>query len=130
MKSFRIDTDSVNDAVESWPALLIALAISATLAYWGWLDAACRATLVAFGAIYFGYVLRGALTRGVRSKYPNASCLWLLSIGLTSATLGVIVRMLFPSLQGGLTDYVWLAVSFLTILSFALINRHDPDVLT
>lgn len=129
MKSFRLDTDSINDAVESWPTLLIALAISASLVYLGWLDAAWRGTLIVFGAIYFGYTMRGTLTHGLRSKHPNASCIWLVSIGMTSAALGVIARMLLPSLQGGMTDYVWIAVSFSTILAFVVINRHDPDVL-
>jgi len=129
MKSFRIDTDSINDAIESWPALLTALAISASLAYVGWFDATWRGILIVFGAVYFGYALRGTLTHNLRSKYPKATCIWLVSIGLTSVALGVIARMFLPSLQGGLTDYVWIAVSFTTILAFVVINRHDPDVL-
>ena len=129
MKSFRLDIDSVNDAIESWPALLLALAVSASLAYLGWLDAAWRGTLIVFGAIYFGYAMRGTFSYGLRSKYPNAACIWLVSIGLTSAALGVIARMLLPSLQGGSTDCVWIGVSFTTILAFVVINRRDPDVL-
>ena len=95
----------------------------------GWFDTTGRGMLIVFGAIYFGYALRGTLTSNLQSKYPNAICIWLVSIGVTSAALGMIARMLLPSLQGGFTDYVWIAVSFTTILSFVLINRRDTDVL-
>ena len=128
MKSFRLDTESIHDAIASWPAILAAVAISAGLAYLGWLDAAWRALLILFATAYFGYLLRGRFADKLRAKYPNAKCLGLVSIGLTSATLGVFVRMLMPSLQGGWTDYVWLTVSFTTILAFVILNRHDPDV--
>jgi len=129
VKSLRLDTDSVRDAIESWPALLVAAAICALLMYLGWFDAAWRGVLVAFGAVYFGYALRGTITKNLRSEYPNASCIWLLSIGLCSGTIGVVTRMLFPLLQGGLTDYVWIAISFTTILAFVISNRRDQDVL-
>lgn len=129
MKSFRLDTDSINDTIKSWPALLAALVISSGLAYMGWFDAAWRGALIVFGAVFFGYYLRGRFTHRLRSKYPNATCLWLISIGMTSVALGVFARMLLPSLQGGLADYVWIVVSFTTILAFVVINRHDPDVL-
>lgn len=129
VKSFRLDTDSIQDAIESWPAILLALTITAVLAYGGWLDAVWRGTLIVFGAIYFGYIMRGTITHRLRSKYPNAAYIWLLSIGLTSAGLGVIARMILPTLQGGLTDYIWIGVSFTSILTFVLINRRDPDVL-
>jgi hypothetical protein len=69
------------------------------------------------------------LTHKLRSKYPKATCIWLISIGMTSVAIGVFARMLLPSLQGALTDYVWIVVSFTTILAFVVINRHDPDVL-
>lgn len=85
MKSFRLDTDSINDAIESWPALLAALAISAGLAYMGWFDPAWRGLLIIFAALFFGYSLRGAFTHKIRLKYPNATCIWLISIGMTSA---------------------------------------------
>ena len=129
MKSFRLDRDSFNDAIESWPAFLVAFAIVASLAYLGWADSIWRGALIAFGASYLGYALRGTITHGLRTKYPNASYIWLLSIGLTSAALGVISRMLLPSLQGAQTDYVWITIAFSTILAFVVINRQDPDVL-
>ncbi|WP_197528951.1 hypothetical protein [Aeoliella mucimassa] len=121
MKSFRLD----NGVIDSWPAILFALGVTAFLAYLGWLDAVWRATFILFGASYFGYAARGSLTSRLRSKYPNATHIWLVSIGLTSASLGVVTRMLFPSLQGGLTDYVWISISFSTILLFvmALLNN-------
>lgn len=128
MRSFRLDTDSINDAIESWPVILAALAISGLLLYVGWFAPIWRAILIAFAAIYFGYALRGSLTNNLRSQYPNATCIWLVSIGLTSAALGVIARMLLPSLQGGIADYVWIVLSFTTILAFVVINRRDPDV--
>jgi hypothetical protein len=129
MKSFRLDTNSVNDAIESWPAILTALLISAFLMYVGWFHAAWRGILIAFGALYFGYVFRGALTRDLRSKYPNATSLWLISIGFTSALFGLAIRVLMPSLQGSFSDYLWIILSFTTILAFVVINRRDPDVL-
>jgi hypothetical protein len=129
VKSFRLDTDSIKDAIESWPAILTALAISAPLLHVGWFDATWRGILIAFAAVYFGYALRGTLTKNIRSKYPNATCIWLVSIGLSSAAFGVIARMLMPSLQGGIADYLWIILSFTTILAFVVINRRDPDVL-
>jgi hypothetical protein len=129
MKSFRLDTESIYDAIESWPAILIALAISAFLTYAGWFNVKWRGILVVFAAVYFGYALRGVFAHNLRAKYPNAKSIWLLSVGMTSVLLGVLARMLLPSLQGVLTDYVWIIVSFSTILAFVVINRHDPDVL-
>ena len=129
MKSFQLDTESIYDAIESWPAILIALAISVVLTYAGWFNVTCRGILVVFAAVYFGYALRGVFTRSLRAKYPNAKSIWLLSIGMTSVLLGMLARMLLPSLHGVTTDYVWIVVSFMTILAFVVINRHDPDVL-
>ena len=125
MKSFRLDSE----VIDSWPAILFAIGVSAALVYLGWFDAVWRATLILFGAFYFGYAARGYAASRLRAKYPNATHIWLVSIGLTSVILGVVTRMLFPSLQGGLTDYVWISVSFFTILLFVVINRRDPDVL-
>jgi len=129
VKSFRLDTDSIQDAIESWPAIIVAVALCGFLAYLGWFDATWRASLIAFGAIYFGYAFRGSLTQNLRSKYPNASYISLLSIGLCAAMFGVLARMTFPSLQNGFIDYVWLSISFTTILAFVVINCRDPDVL-
>lgn len=129
MKAFRLDIDSIDDLIKSWPALLAALVISIGLAYVGWSDAAWRGVLIVFAAVYFGYSLQSMFAHKLRSKYPNAKCTWLVSIGMMSVVLGMFARMLLPSLQGGVTDYVWIVVSFTTILAFVVINRHDPDVL-
>ena len=128
MKSFRLDTNSINAFFESWPAFLSALAISGALMYAGWFNATCQGLLIAFSALYFGYALRGRLTENLRAKYPNATHLWLVSIGLTSAAIGVVTRLLMPSLQGSYTDYIWIAISFSTILAFVVMNRRDRDV--
>jgi hypothetical protein len=128
MKSFRLDTNSIDAFIESWPALLAALAFSGALMYAGWFNATSRGLLIAFSALYFGYALRGRLTEKLRAEYPNAAHLWLVSIGMTSAALGVVARMLMPSLQGGYTDYIWIAISFSTLLAFVVINRRDRDV--
>jgi len=128
MKSFRLDFDSVKDTIDSWPAIIVSTIICGLLAYFGWFDPTRRITLVVFAALYFGYALRGSLTQSFRAKYANASYLSLLSIGMCSATFGVLGRMIFPAQQGGLLDYVWLAISFTTILAFVLVNRRDTDV--
>lgn len=129
MKSFRLDTQSIKDTIERWPTMLAALVICALLVYVGWFDAIGRGILIVFGGVYFGYVLRGTVTGNLRRKYPNAKHVWLVSIGLTGATLGVIVRMLMPSLQGGFVDYVWIVLAFTTILAFVIINRDVSDIL-
>lgn len=108
---------------------LLAVALCGFFAYLGWFDATWRASLIAFGAIYFGYAFRGSLTQNLRTKYPNASCISLLSIGLCATMFGVLARMTFPSLQNAFIDYVWLSIFFTTILAFVIINRRDPDVL-
>lgn len=128
MKSFRLDLDSVKGTLDGWPHLLFAISASAVLLYLGWFNEIGRVFLIAFAGIYFGLILRGRLAANLRAKYPNANGYWLLSIGLSSATVGVIVRMLLPAVQGGWPDYVWLTISFSTIAAFVMINRHDPDV--
>ena len=129
LKSFRLDTDSIKDAIDSWPVILVAVALCGLFATLGWSDATWRVTLIAFGAIYFGYAFRGSLTQNLRSKYPDASCMSLLSICSFAVTFGLLVRMIFPTLQGGFLDYVWLSISFTALLAFVVINRRDPDVL-
>ncbi len=128
-RSFHLDKSTATELADSWPAILLGLLITGLLLYLSWFNQAWRVLLIAFGAVYFGYVLRGNLTKRLRSQYPHAMYQWLLSIGLTSAALGVFARMLLPNLQGGVTDMVWVTISFSTILAFVLINRRDPDVL-
>jgi hypothetical protein len=129
MKSFRLDTESIDKFIESWPAIIFAAALCGLFAYLGVSSIAWRALLIVFGGLYFGYMLRGTLTQNMRAKYPNASCLSLLSIAMCSATLGVLARMTFPSVQNGYLDYTWLSICFASLLAFIVINRRDPDVM-
>ena len=129
MKSFQLDTDSIKDFIDSWPAILVAVAIVGLSAYFGWFNATSHPILVALGGIYLGYVLRGSLTQNLLSRYPNATHISLLSIGICTASLGVFARMMFPSLQSGVLDCTWISISFTTILAFVIINRRNKDVL-
>ena len=129
MKSFRLDSESVRDVVDGWPTLVAGTAIFVLLAYFGWRDAVWRSAFVVFGAIYIGYVLRNGLTNILRSKYPDAEKIWLLSIGFSAIAFGIGTRIVYPSIVGGMTDKVWLAISFSTILAFVVLNRHNPEVL-
>src|SRR5688572_25315925 len=129
MKSFRLDRESVNGFVESWPIIFIAVAVTCLFGYFGWLDAFWRVCFVLFAGAYFGYVFRGMLTQNLSERYPNARSIGLVSVGLVAAALGVFVRMTFPDTQGGVVDIVWLSLSFVCILTFVVINRRDPDVL-
>lgn len=129
MKSFRLDRRSVAHCIQSWPLIVVAVGASVWLGYLGWFDAVWRVSLVVFAGLYFGYIVRGSLAQNLKDRYPNARFIGLLSVGLVVATLGVGTRMAFPDTQGGLLDIVWLAVSFVFILTFVVINRHHPDVL-
>jgi hypothetical protein len=129
MKSFRLDTDSITDAIESWPALCAAVIVTVLLVYYGWVDATSRIILIVGGGIYFGYALRGGLVKSLRSQYPNASYHALLGIGFCVAAFGVVARMTSPAMQGGSLDVIWIVVSFVCILAFVIVNRNDPDVL-
>src|SRR5437867_6288552 len=97
MKSFRLDRESVGDFIESWPIIVVSVALSLLLAYLGWLDAVWRIFLVLFAGAYFGYVLRGMLSQNLKERYPNARWIGLLSVGLVVATLGVVVRTAFAA---------------------------------
>lgn len=128
MKSFRLDRQSCSDLIESWPAIVAAVAVSGGLTYFGWFDPVWRIVLLLFAGCYFGYVLRGRLTTKLRERYPNARYHALLSVGFSVMTLGVLIRMAFRETQGGPLDIAWLTVSFLCILTFVVVNRRDPDV--
>lgn len=128
MKSFRLDHQSIAELVESWPLILLAIGITAGLGYLGWFDPAWRTSLVIFAGLYFGYVRRGSLGRGLAQRFPNARFRGLLSAGLIVMTLGVLTRLGFPQTQGGAFDLAWLGISFVCILTFVIVNRRDPDV--
>lgn len=128
MKSLRLDRQSIAELVESWPLVVVAIGISGWLGYMGWFDPAWRMSLVIFAGLYFGYVLRGSLGRGLAERFPNARFRGLLSVGMIVMTLGVLTRMGFPQTQGGAFDLAWLGVSFVSLLAFVIVNRRDPDV--
>jgi len=128
MKSFRLSRESISEFSESWPILLAGAAITLGLLYLGWFKPFWRIFLVLFAGAYFGCVLRGRFHRRLAAQYPNARFVPVLSIGLLVFTGGVICRMALPAIQGGSFDIVWLAVSFVCILAFVILNRHDPDV--
>jgi hypothetical protein len=68
MKSFRLDRESVNDFVASWPIMFIAVAVASLFGYFGWLDTVWRVCLVVFAGAYFGYVFRGTLTQSLLER--------------------------------------------------------------
>ena len=128
MKSFRLDRQSIDEFLSSWPSLLIALAITGGLAYAGWLLPGWRIVLVLFAGGYFGYALRGTLTQSIAERYPMARCRGLLAVGMVVLTLGVLARFSFPESQTTPLDAIWLSTAFVCILLFIIINRKDPDV--
>lgn len=129
MKSFRLDRESVSDVARGWPQLLAGLAIMLALTYLGWSVPVWRIILAIFIGTYFGGIFSGGFQRSLVARYPNARFHRLLSIGLLTATSGVICRMTFPTVQGGFLDIAWILFSFVFILAFVLLNRHDPDVM-
>lgn len=128
MKSFRIDRDSVDTFLASWPIFIAAIALAACIVWFGWVHWWWRVTAVTVAGLYIVYVMRGHLAALIHKKYPHAKAPLLLSIGFVAMTLGLLVRMTFPKLQGGWLDLTWIAVAFCSILAFVVINRGDPDV--
>jgi hypothetical protein len=128
MKSFRLDRNSVSELLATWPAALLAIALLTGLAYVGWFHVVARILFIGLGALYWGFVFRGRLHDSLRQKYPHAQALLLLAIALVTLTLGVVVRMTFPAVQGGVFDLVWLSTAFCFILAFVVVNRRDRDV--
>jgi len=128
VKSFRLDPDSVTEFFDSWPALVTGALLVCLSAYlgithlWGWIFA------VLICGIYGGYLLRGVTTRRFQEKYPGARWMWLLTVGMTTPTVGVATRMAFPQTQGTAFDLAWLGVSFFSILAFVVINRKNVHV--
>jgi len=128
MRSFRLDRESLSDALQSWPAMVGAIAMCCAVAYVGWTHLFWRGLVIVFAGYYFGYVARGNLFHNLQEKYPQARYIGLLSMGMVTLTLGVLVRMTFREMQGGAFDVVWLLAAFIAILAFVIINRRDPDI--
>jgi len=128
MKSFRLDRDSVVCFLDSWPVLLVGGLVTCGLFSVGMSQSWGRLVGLLFCGIYGGFALRGFAAERLRRQYPNARWHTLLSIGMMTATLGVLTRMVFREVQGSSFDLAWLGVSFVTILAFVIANRHDPDV--
>jgi hypothetical protein len=128
MRSFRLDGESVNHFLESWPTLLVAALLAGLFVYVGLAHLWGVVAGVLLGGVYGGYLLRGFASKRLRERYPNARWHGLLSIGMATLTLGVATRMAFPQVQGPSFDLAWLGVSFCSILAFVVANRHDDDV--
>lgn len=124
MRSFRLDPDSVDEVVESWPLFLVALVIAIPLG----LLAANNPWGRILIPMLFGVVLGPRIVGRLRRSYPTAKHLWLLSIGMMTSFIGVLARMAFPDWQGAGFDLTWLGIAFFTILAFVLVNRGNKDV--
>jgi hypothetical protein len=128
VRSFRLDPDSVTDVLDNWPVLLGSALIAGLLFYLGITHAWARYVLVVISGLWIALALRGATAERIREKYPEARFIWLLSAGLTIATLGVATRMLRRETGVSVLDLVWLAPSFALILAFVLINRNNGTI--
>lgn len=125
MRSFRLDPDSVAEFVRSWPVVLIGALTGSAIAFFG-RDLWCIRFLL---PILMGVCLGPRLFVGrISERYPTARHPWLVSIGLTTALLGVVLRMAVPTWRGMAFDLTWLGVSFFSILAFVLLNRGNDDV--
>jgi hypothetical protein len=125
MRSFRLDPDSVTDFLRSWPVLLLGGLIAAMVVFLGSAYWWTRILLPVLMGVCVGPRL---FVGRIREQYPNARHVWLLSIGMMTALVGVVARMAFPAWQGSKFDLTWLGVTFFTILAFVLLNRGDHDV--
>lgn len=124
MKSFRLDPDSVHEAIEGWPVFLLAIVLGTASA---WFATTYQWSRI-LTPLLFGVALGPRLVSGLRQKYPTGKKLWLLSIGMATALVGVMARMAFPSWQGAEFDLPWIGVAFISILAFVVVNRGSKDV--
>ena len=129
MKSFRLDRDSVASFLDSWPALVFGGLVVGACVYVGMTHPWGRVAGVLLCGLYGGYALRGVAAGRLRKRYPNARWIGLLSIGTATLLIGVFTRMAFREVEGSSFDLAWLGVSFGSILTFVIANRHDPDVI-
>jgi hypothetical protein len=128
MRSFRLDADSVTELLDSWPAFIIAPLLFFLFAYLGITHLWGRVCAVLICGIFGGFMLRGVIARQFREQYPGARWLWLLTVGQTSAVVGVATMLAFPDRHSIPFDLCWLGISFFSILLFVLINRKNREV--
>ncbi len=128
MRSFRLDTDSVVDFLDSWPAVVIGILLASLSAWLGITHLWGRAVAVLLCAMYGGFLVRGVASQRLREQYPGARWVWLLAAGLTTIAVGVAARMAFQTIQSSTFDLAWLGASFFLILAFVLANRKDKNV--
>ena len=128
MKSFRLDTDSVVDFLDAWPAVVIGILLASLSAWLGITHLWGRAVAVLLCAIYGGFLVRGVFCQRLREQYPGARWVWLLAAGLTTIAVGLAVRMALPTFQSPAFDLACLGDSFFLILAFVLANRKDKNV--
>ena len=128
MRSFRLDIVSVTKLLDSWPAFVIAPLLVGLFAYLGITHLWGRVCAVLMCGFFCGYLFRGLTAQRFRERYPDARWIWLLTIGQTSLVVGVATILAFPNRLRTLFDVAWLAMSFLSILLFVVINRRNPNV--
>jgi hypothetical protein len=128
MRSFRLDADSVTELLDSWPAFIIAPLLFVLFAYLGITHLWGRVCAVLIFGIFGGFMLRGVIARQFREQYPGARSLWLLTVGQTSAAVGVATMLAFPEGLNTPFNLSWLGISFFSILLFVIVNRKNRNV--
>ena len=128
MRSFHLDTDSVADFLDSWPALILGVVLAGLSFVLGVTQLWSRVVAILFVAVYGVFLLRGVIAQRLRAQYPGARWIWLLSVAFTSSTIGVATRMAVPTMRVPSFDLAWLGVTFLSVLTFVLANRNDEHV--
>jgi hypothetical protein len=129
VNSFKLDTESVREFLKYWPLHILIFLMLLTQAFFGVFNVAVAMTLNHVYGLYLGFIFRGQFHESLREKYPHARYMLLLSAGIGIATMAVLLRMIYPQLQGTVFDGCWTIVSFMLILSFVVINHKDKDVM-
>jgi hypothetical protein len=128
MRSFRLDTHSVAEVLDSWAAFVIAPVLVGVFAYFGLTHLWVRICAVLMCGLFGGYMLRGVTIRRFQEQYPGARHFWLLVVGQTSAVIGVAIMLAFAQRMGSWFDLTWLGITFLSILLFVIVNRKNKSV--
>jgi hypothetical protein len=128
MKSFRLETGSKQEVIQTIIALLIGVGLFFALDYFRITDAVWRVAALLAGAVFAGYLGRGHLCRRLRQRYPKARWIGLLAVGIAIATFGVIARFVVPGAEEGSFTLAFIIPAGACIATFVIINRKDPDV--